>query len=92
MTTVSRIRRAVVACLAGSAVLGAPAAFAADHWPTKPITLVVPFASGGTTDILARTIGQKLGEALLQPVVVDNRPGAGGTLGAANVARAPADG
>ncbi|MGT2492811.1 hypothetical protein ACU4GD_25700 [Cupriavidus basilensis] len=38
MTTVSRIRRAVVACLAGSAVLGAPAAFAADHWPTKPIT------------------------------------------------------
>jgi len=92
MTTVSRMRRAVVAGLAGTAVLGAPAAFAADNWPTKPITLVVPFASGGTTDILARTIGQKLGEALQQPVVVDNRPGAGGTLGAANVARAPADG
>ncbi|AQV96364.1 LacI family transcriptional regulator [Cupriavidus necator] len=92
MTTVSRMRRAVVACLAGTAVLGTPAAFAADHWPAKPITLVVPFASGGTTDILARTIGQKLGEALQQPVVVDNRPGAGGTLGAANVARAPADG
>lgn len=67
-------------------------AFAADAWPSRPITLVVPFASGGTTDILGRTIGQKLGEALHQPVVVDNRPGAGGTVGATNVARAPNDG
>ncbi|MBP0621073.1 tripartite tricarboxylate transporter substrate binding protein [Cupriavidus consociatus] len=96
MPSVSRIRRGVLAALAAGAVLANPAAisttFAADSWPAKPITLVVPFASGGTTDILARTVGLKLGEALQQPVVIDNRPGAGGTIGAANVARAQPDG
>ncbi|WP_156546299.1 tripartite tricarboxylate transporter substrate-binding protein [Cupriavidus sp. D384] len=68
------------------------AALAADAWPSKPITLVVPFASGGTTDIIGRAVGQRLGEALGQPVVVDNRPGAGGTIGGALVARANPDG
>jgi tripartite-type tricarboxylate transporter receptor subunit TctC len=92
MKPVSRIVGALAACLTGAALTSTSPAMAADHWPAKPITLVVPFASGGTTDIIARTIGQKLGEALQQPVVVDNRPGAGGTIGAANVARAPADG
>jgi tripartite-type tricarboxylate transporter receptor subunit TctC len=67
-------------------------AFAADNWPSKPIMLVVPFASGGTTDIIGRAVGQRLGEALGQPVVVDNRPGAGGTIGGALVARANPDG
>ncbi|MBB1631502.1 tripartite tricarboxylate transporter substrate binding protein [Cupriavidus sp. UME77] len=86
-------RRAVIASILGTALMSAGVvAFAADSWPAKPISLVVPFAAGGTTDIIGRTIGQKLGEALRQPVVIDNRPGAGGTLGAANVARAQADG
>jgi tripartite-type tricarboxylate transporter receptor subunit TctC len=67
-------------------------AHAADSWPSKPISLVVPFAAGGTTDILAREIGQKLNLALNQPFIVDNRPGAGGTLGASFVSKAPADG
>ncbi|WP_085959085.1 tripartite tricarboxylate transporter substrate binding protein [Cupriavidus sp. HMR-1] len=82
--------------LAGAAIAMAAvptgSAFAADHWPSKPITLVVPFASGGTTDIIGRAVGQRLGEALGQPVVVDNRPGAGGTIGGALVARANPDG
>ena len=77
--------------LAVAASAGLPA-FAADAWPSKPITLVVPFASGGTTDIIGRAVGQRLGEALGQPVVVDNRPGAGGTIGGALVARANPDG
>jgi tripartite-type tricarboxylate transporter receptor subunit TctC len=61
-------------------------------YPSKPVRMVVPFTAGSATDILARTVGQKLSDVWAQPVVVDNRPGAGGTLGAAIVAKAPADG
>ncbi len=61
-------------------------------YPTKPVKLVVPFTAGSATDILARTIGQKLTELWGQPVVVDNRPGAGGTIGAALVAKSAPDG
>jgi len=64
----------------------------AQTWPTKPIKLVVPFPPGGGNDALGRLIGQKLGEALGQPVVVDNRPGAGATIGTDVVAKSPADG
>ncbi|MFN9504314.1 MAG: Bug family tripartite tricarboxylate transporter substrate binding protein [Rubrivivax sp.] len=61
-------------------------------WPGKPIRLVIPFPAGGATDILGRLFAQKLGAALGQQVVVDNKPGAGGSLGADIVAKAPADG
>jgi tripartite-type tricarboxylate transporter receptor subunit TctC len=65
---------------------------AAQPWPNKPIRYIVPFAAGGTTDILARTISEKLSVALGQPVIVENKPGAGGGVGAAEVAKAPPDG
>ncbi len=64
----------------------------AQGYPSKPIRFVVPYAPGGNTDILARLLGQKLSEAWGQQVIIDNRPGAAGTVGAELVARAPADG
>lgn len=87
----SLTRRAVLGALAACG-LAAGAAQAADAWPGKPITLIVPFAPGGTTDILGRIVAQKLGDALHQTVIVDNRAGAGGTLGANVAAHAAADG
>lgn len=71
--------------------LAAGAAFA-QAWPTKPVNLIVPFPAGGTTDVLARAVGVELGKALGQPVIVENKAGAGATLGADYVAKAKADG
>jgi len=65
---------------------------AAQSYPVKPVRLVVPFPAGGATDILARAISQKASEKLGQPIVIDNRPGAGGTIGADHVAKATSDG
>lgn len=73
-------------------VLCLPVASHAQTYPNKGLRLVSPYAPGGGTDILARLIGQKLAEAFGQPVVVENRPGAGGTIGTEIVTRAPADG
>ncbi|SCK43107.1 Tripartite-type tricarboxylate transporter, receptor component TctC [Variovorax sp. HW608] len=82
-------------CLALGAATVAAASLAqgsATPYPTKPITLVVPYPAGGVADQTARLVGQKLQDSLHQPVVVDNRTGAGGMVGARAVARAPADG
>lgn len=73
--------------------VGVPmACHAQSNYPNKAIRLVSPYAPGGGTDILARLIGQKLSEAFGQPVVVENRPGAGGTIGTEVVARSAPDG
>ena len=67
-------------------------ALAQSTWPTKPVRIVVPFAAGGTTDILARALAPELQRAFGQPFVVDNKPGAGGNTGATDVSKSPADG
>ena len=85
-------RRFIVQSLALGAVSAAAPAFAQQGFPSKPLRLVVPFPPGGSTDLLARRIGEKLAAAFGQPVVVDNRPGAGGATGSVEVARAAADG
>lgn len=78
---------------AALALTVAPRAFADTAWPKAgPIKFVVPFTAGSGTDIIARTIAEKLGPALGAQIVIDNKPGAGGTLGAAQVAKAPSDG
>ena len=74
------------------ALCGASALVAAQGWPSKTITIVVPFPPGGTTDVLARAVSTKLSATLGQTVIVDNKPGAGATLGAAQVAKATPDG
>ena len=61
-------------------------------WPTKPISLVVTYPAGGGADAMARLIAPKLGEALGQPVIIENKPGAGGQIGASAVAKAVPDG
>ncbi len=85
----ARISIRIVLLVAG---LGIAAAGHAQKYPDRPIRLIVPFAAGGTSDLMGRVIGQKLGEVLGATVVVDNRGGAGGTIGAALTAQAVPDG
>jgi len=85
-------RRCVLGAIALAATATLSLGASAQNYPSKPITIVVPFAAGGTTDILARLVGQHLSTELGQPVVVENKAGAGGNIGAAYAAKAPADG
>ena len=89
-------RKQLLLSAAVCAVLGAtawaPAMAQEAAFPTKPITLVIPFPPGGATDVLGRLIGKKLGDKLGQSVVIDNRAGAGTVIGAMSVARAAPDG
>jgi tripartite-type tricarboxylate transporter receptor subunit TctC len=84
-------RRTLIAALATAACAAAGAAHAQD-FPTKPIRIIAPFSAGASTDFLARVVAQSMSKDLGQPVLVDNRPGAGGALAAEAVARSPADG
>src|SRR5690606_32758199 len=84
-----RIRALVAAVVMVMANTGAALA---ENFPSKPIRMIVPFPAGSNIDIIARPLGQKLSEVWKQPVVIENRPGAGGTVGAGLVAKAPPDG
>lgn len=75
-----------------AATLFAGGALAQSAWPSKPIRMVVPFTAGSVTDIVGRTIAESMSKSLGQPVIIENRPGAGGTIGAAQVAKSEPDG
>lgn len=91
-TTARRLKLAAAALLAGLAAVSPFQAASADEWPSQPITIVVPFPAGGMTDVLARRLAQHMHDKLGQSVVVENRAGASGQIGTAQVARAKPDG
>ena len=93
MNSVTLARRRALVTTAALVLLAAlPAAAWAQAYPSKPLTMVVPFSAGGTTDILARIVGKAMEAELGQPIVIDNKAGAGGNIGAQAAARAKADG
>src|SRR5688500_15987212 len=91
-TKESKMLRSTVASLSAAALVALPSAAIGQAYPAKPVRMVVPFPAGGATDIVGRLIAQKLTEAFAQQVIVDNRGGAGGTIGSDLAAKAPPDG
>src|SRR5688500_5817083 len=85
-------RASLAATLTAAAALTATSGAIAQQYPTKPVRIIAPFAPGGGTDFIARIAAQKLSEAMGQQFIVDNRPGAGGSLGAELGVKAPPDG
>jgi tripartite-type tricarboxylate transporter receptor subunit TctC len=92
MLNPSRLLYAAVSIVSALITAPAGAAQSAESFPTKPLRIVVPFPAGGTTDVVARLVAQRMAESMGQPVLVDNRGGAGGTIGADIVAKATPDG
>jgi|SRR5450830_1302920 len=90
--SVSRRQFALALATVGPALLAARETAAQDPYPGKPVRFIVPFAAGGPADIVSRMMGSRLQEQLGQPVVIDNIPGAGSTLGVARLSKLPADG
>jgi tripartite-type tricarboxylate transporter receptor subunit TctC len=88
MTRTARLAIALAACLASGAALAQGAA----NFPNRPLKIVVPFTPGGGNDVFARAVGVKMSERMGQPVIVENKPGAGGNIGTEFVAKSPADG
>lgn len=86
------MRLSVLSGLLTLALCSAASGAYAQTFPDRPIRLIVPYAVGGTTDIIARVVGNKLGAVLGQPIIIENKPGAGGNIGSAYAARQPADG
>lgn len=91
MSIASKFSKLAALVLLGASIFGA-AAQQAVSWPSRPVRLIVPFAAGGNSDVLARTVGQKLSERWGQPVVVDNKPGGNTIIAAVEAARAAPDG
>jgi tripartite-type tricarboxylate transporter receptor subunit TctC len=87
-----QLRRTFLCLSIGAALAASTAAHSAETWPNKPIRLIVPYAPGGLTDILARVVAQKASVTLGQPILIENKPGASTSIGASFVAKAPADG
>lgn len=86
------MKRSQVSLLLAACLLGALLPAQAQEWPSKPLRWVVPFPPGGAMDAIARALGEKAGKTLGQPIVIENKPGAGGNIGADFVAKAPGDG
>ena len=85
-------RRHFIRSAVAIGLLGVCTTVFADQYPSKSVTMIIPFPPGGTLDVVGRMLAQKLSEQMGQSFVVDNRPGAGGTIGATAVARAKPDG